>query len=545
MLTLVALLVMTTTCSLAWYGCSAAATRWQPWWRNRGPHAAYVFCLSAVVTLAAALRVWLVPAHHAMYVDEPWYAEAACNLIRGGRLELCEATWSGASCEPFAKGLGWPVLLVPWFMIGGCSSLIAIHVSQCLGVVSVLLVAWVARGAGVTRWQSLLGATLLSFHPVHVAWSATAETNVPQATVWLLGIGAALRYVESARPAAAALAITSLSLATAMRPEALAPTLAVAGALGWMSAAPMRQRVTMAVALAVVATAAAMTALPLWNMNRELSSGVFFSFSNVVTNLGKLHDQGALAVHAWIGVLALVAICAALPTNGKRPVVLLLPAAVAAVLVALSYDRFHERMLLNATVTLLAMSPWLAAWPASLPLLRSRTMAATVAAIVSGTTVVLLSLGMWSPALEAIVTPAESQLLETQLAARLASLQLPVDSLVLAEEPTVVAAAGLLPAMPTRKALADGATLKKRVGDGLATYFLCDMYCEPEFQGAASGDRCNQVLGMFNLEEVVSTSLHDRNYILYRLSDSPLGAAPRRCPRAEPFQTRTTGPEAP
>src|SRR5262245_36226576 len=127
--------------------------------------------IAVVLFVAAGLRFALVPPHHAMYVDEPWYAEAACNVARLGRLVVCEETWLGTDCVPYAKAAGWPVLMVPWTMLFGCDTTVGIDLNRLLGVATVLLAAIAARCAGAMWWQSVVAAAVLALHPVHVAWS--------------------------------------------------------------------------------------------------------------------------------------------------------------------------------------------------------------------------------------------------------------------------------------------------------------------------------------------------------------------------------------
>src|SRR5437870_3515988 len=92
MLLFVALLIAATFASGAWCAGETLAGRAPAWWRTGRPVTASVVLLAAVVAVATGLRFLLVPGHYAMYLDEPWYAEAACNLARFGHLVVCEET---------------------------------------------------------------------------------------------------------------------------------------------------------------------------------------------------------------------------------------------------------------------------------------------------------------------------------------------------------------------------------------------------------------------------------------------------------------------
>jgi hypothetical protein len=97
MLLFVEALIATTLASGAWCAGDLMLPRLHRWWQTSRRISFSGVALLAVLIAAGVLRFALVPAHHAMYLDEPWYAEAACNLWRFGRLVLCEQTWMGAT----------------------------------------------------------------------------------------------------------------------------------------------------------------------------------------------------------------------------------------------------------------------------------------------------------------------------------------------------------------------------------------------------------------------------------------------------------------
>ena len=468
--------------------------------------------LSSLLGLAAALRVFLVPAHHAMYLDEPRYGEAACNLARHGLLMHCRLTWSGPLCDFYDKALGWPLLLAPLLRLFGCASATGIALNRVLGVLTVPLVALVARGAGARWWQTAAAAALLAVHPVHVEWSATGETNVSAALMLLAGVGGGLVYLSRGRSSGAALAASGLGLATAIRPENLLPALVVALFLMW--AAPARRwprRLTAGLVGAVCATAAA-AGLPLWLTNASISGGAFLSSANLLPNLRRLAEMPSAVGDA---VLLLAAIAGALSlrrTSQRQAAWLLLGAGISAAAAALVYDRLQPRMLLGAVVCLAPLSgmfladtarrrPWLAVLllaPVALP---------------------------WIAALRATATPPETQVLETRIAARATELPRATFALFIAEQPAVLTGEGVRHVMSTQEALRDETALLDRIDAAVLppVYFLFDMYCEPDFQGATAVAQCGRFLQRFTVSPVAEEALHGRRYSIGRVTGVAAG----------------------
>ena len=300
----------------------------------------------AAMAVAAWLRYSFVPPHHAMYIDEPWYAEAACSLSRTQSLTLCEETWSGTVCEPFRKAVGWPILLSVWTSLVGCSSTAAIEISRALGTASTGLVALAAVFAGAPIWQGAVGTFLLATHPVHVEWSATGETNVAAAFAMLLGTVGALLFVARGRWGGLGLAAMAMALATAIRPESLVSVAVMAMiAAGGSTGTSFRRRLFVLSAVAIPSGIAAIAGMPLWRMNESISDGGFLAFSNIGHSLATL----TLRVDGVVALLGVIG-ASALP---RRQASLLLGGVVAGAVVVLAYDRFSTRMLLTPVVVLM------------------------------------------------------------------------------------------------------------------------------------------------------------------------------------------------
>lgn len=526
MVPFVVTLIVATVLSSAW--CAGEGVRGLV--RGRGPTDRSVMFgavgLVAALALAAGLRFLLVPPHHAMYLDEPWYAEAACNLATRGELVLCEETWSGTACLAYEKAIGWPVLLSAWTMLVGCHTTVGIDINRVVGVLTVVLVAAATLSLGGRWWQVAFAAILAAAHPVHVAWSATGETNVAAAAALIAGLCGALIFVERGRWHGAALAVSGLALSTAMRPESAVPALVASAVVAVAARAEALRRLSVAGAIGVVSAASAIAGMRLWAMNESISGGAFLSVGNILRHGVLLAHGEAFQVHGIVALLAIGGVLACVCAERHRGAWLLLCAGLSAALMALAYDRFHERMLLGATAALLPLTPFAFDW---LPVRFARWLGVGAVAIVLAV--------LWRDALVSASHPPETQLLETRIAARVGRLALDRDALFVAEQPTVLAAAGITRVMSTQRALSDEAELRLAVRDGQPVYFLCDMNCETGFQGGVTPPMCGQVLERFSLLPVAEESLHGRAYVLYRIAgpggdDRPVPTCPRASPAA-------------
>ena len=488
--------------------------------------------VALVVGVALGLRFFLVPPHHVMYLDEPWYAEAACNLARRGHLVLCEETWSGSACLPYGKALGWPVFLSALTKLVGCHTTIGIEANRVLGVLTVLLVALATRCAGGRWWQGAFAAALLAVDPVHVEWSATGETNVAAAAALLAGLCGALVFVSNSRWRGAVLAVSGLALSTAIRPESLVPAMVAGAFVARAARASLARRLLVAGSIGLVGAAAALSGTRLWEMNQSISGGAFLSLGNVLVHGLLLARTEALAIHGVLLSLAVGGAVAHLRGERSSRIWLLFCCGLSAALVVLAYDRFHERMLLEATVALLPVSAFFFDWLPS----TAQVGRASVAVRPLGACIVsLLLLALWWHALVSVSVPPETQVLETRIASRAARVPAGADALFIAEQPTVLAAAGVARVMSTRRALSDDAQLTRALGAGQPVYFLCDMNCEQGFGGSPTPPLCRSVLERFSLLPVAEERLHGRAYVLYRVTGLTRdGSAVPTCPRSNP-----------
>lgn len=476
----------------------------------------------AMLAACAGLAWWrwmnhVVPLHHVMYVDEPWYLETARSLLATGHATLCRTVWEGVRCDPYPKSIGWPVVLAAAFRFVPATDVNGILVSKAFGAITVVVL-----GTGTAWWsgrpsRGLLAAVLLALFPTHLAWSSTAETNVPGAAVLVCALFAWLAWLRSPRAGIALCGASLLTLAASIRPEASLAFAPVAGIL-LLARAPARAREFAAVSLVPFMLLALATVWPMLRLNREISQGAFLRLSQAWTNGAQLaRTPGVGVAFAAMVPLALLGTRAAMLAGRALEALLLAGTGFALGVLVLAFDprHFDARMLLASFVCLV-------------PLVATAgdLFARGSLGLLSSAVAVAAALVITRPAYRVLGRVPETQSLETALP-RLARRTLPRDALVITEWPTVLrAGTDLRSVMSSQDALSRGAPALRTYAATHEVYFACDMFCEPAFGPAA----CRALVGSVGLRAAGSVGAGGRRYGLFRLTnDAPV---PGRCPSA-------------
>jgi hypothetical protein len=455
------------------------------------PRLTLVLGFILVLGAGAWLRLGLVPAHHVMYLDEPWYQEAAGSLLEKGRMELCEETYQGERCQPYPKSPGWPVMLSGVFLLTGVSDMAAIGFCAFLGILSILLAAACARLAGGGWLHALSAAVIMAVFPSHVSWSATAETGVPAAAALLAGMCGVLLFLKNNRIEAALLAMGGLTLSATVRPELL---VAVIPAVVLMALMKKRIGYIGTGLLLVGILFAIFSMVSMWKLNREIYGGAFFSLGNIFKSPAALFEVPGYGA-VYLLLITLGALGAAVLR--RRPAVLLGGAAFLGIVTLFAFERCAERMMIAPAALLIPLTAFAGDWT-------KRRFPWVVAIVVIGVSV---------PGLMTASRPSDTQVLETRLSIAVAGRSLEKDALIVAEYPAVLTSHDNV--MATDRALAgDLAGLIER----RPAYFLKDMYCEEGFEGADKPIACGRISMSFELKPVVEVEAPGRVYGLYRLS---------------------------
>lgn len=165
------------------------------------------FLLIFLFIFALGLRLIIPPLQHIMYVDEPWYMEAAKNILQ---------TFHQGS---YPKSIGWPFLLVISFFLFGVSNKVAIYTTVVLGALTVLIIFFLAYIITKSKTVSFFSAAIFALLPLHIRWAATAETNVPSLFFITLSLCFCFLCYKKQNYSLFWLALFSLIFTSLIRPE--------------------------------------------------------------------------------------------------------------------------------------------------------------------------------------------------------------------------------------------------------------------------------------------------------------------------------------
>ena len=160
-----------------------------------------------VCIISLLIRIYIPPHQHILYIDEAWYTEAGKNiLLHENQLE-------------YPKSIGWPFVLSVVFGIFGISNMVAIYASMFFGAISGVLIFLIVRLIVKNEYIAVLIALVFAMLPVHIRWSATAETNVTSLFFVLLSVLLMLFYYKKKDQSLFWLSAAGMSFAAQFRPE--------------------------------------------------------------------------------------------------------------------------------------------------------------------------------------------------------------------------------------------------------------------------------------------------------------------------------------
>ncbi len=165
------------------------------------------FFLTFLLVFAFGLRLILLPLQHIMYIDEPWYMEAAKNMLQNFQQ------------GNYPKSIGWPFILTISFFFFGVSNWTAIYTAIVLGSLTVLNIFFLTYIITRNKIVSLFSAGVFALLPLHIRWSASAETNVPSLFFVILTIFFFFLYYQKQKYSLFGLAIFSATFTSLFRPE--------------------------------------------------------------------------------------------------------------------------------------------------------------------------------------------------------------------------------------------------------------------------------------------------------------------------------------
>lgn len=167
-----------------------------------------VWILLLLIFIAGLLIRIYLPVHtHKLYIDEHWYMEAGKNILQTGYQDY------------YPKSIGWPFILSISFGIFGTSNLVAIDTSIFFGAISILIIFFLTYVIAKKENAALLASLLFSLFPLHIIWSASAETNATSLFFVLLSIFFYFLYYENDDDSLLWLSVTSTAFISQIRPE--------------------------------------------------------------------------------------------------------------------------------------------------------------------------------------------------------------------------------------------------------------------------------------------------------------------------------------
>ena len=166
----------------------------------------WVFLFFVVIS-AFILRLVIPPLQHIMYIDEPWYMEAAKNMLQN------------FSQGDYPKSIGWPFILSISFLFFGVSNWVALYTAVVLGTLTILNVFLLMYIITKKKLISLFSAAIFSLVPLHIRWSASAETNIPSLFFVTLTLFFCFLYYRKRVYSLLWLAISSITFTVLIRPD--------------------------------------------------------------------------------------------------------------------------------------------------------------------------------------------------------------------------------------------------------------------------------------------------------------------------------------
>mgnify|MGYP006280078397 FL=1 len=115
---------------------------------------------------AFLVRIFISPHQHFLYIDEPWYMNAATNIIEKGVQ------------GDYYKSIGWPSILAVAFSLFGASNWVAIYVSVFIGALTVFPMFFLTWLMTKSKNLAFTASFLLTLFPAHIRWSGAVETNL-------------------------------------------------------------------------------------------------------------------------------------------------------------------------------------------------------------------------------------------------------------------------------------------------------------------------------------------------------------------------------
>jgi 4-amino-4-deoxy-L-arabinose transferase-like glycosyltransferase len=435
--------------------------------------------------------------------------EAAKNMLQKGQPLLCEyIDFDKTNCYEYPKSIGWPVLIAIDFRIFGVDNWNAIALSVTLGSLSVFLVFLLAYLLLDSEGAALTAAFITALWPLHITWSATAETVVPSLFFVLLALVLLCVYFRTSENIVLLLASLALAITIQMRVENILalPLITLLFACKGFKKDMLRRNLWLALSPMVIGL---LLYIPQLNLavksNNEIYKQAYFSAEQIAQNIGFGVRIVTLDTGFWLGLLvtgiALLGFFFLLRDN-KRVALFLAAWFLLFFGFYLSFVRMQARMLMLPIISLVLLLGYF------LHYVRRKSLATAVMMHVF--LIFVLVFGILA------IPEMPAYTLETRIP-KIAQKIVPKDCYIIAEWPTVLMSTTDLRVVSTRNVMKPK-VVENLINTACVLYFE-DGYClrnaisEPQ----GSQQRCLEIHSRYNLSEYARFKESNVTYTFYRM----------------------------
>jgi len=167
----------------------------------------YWILLIILLLVSFFMRLFLNNVYHYMYIDEYYYMKAGKNLLLNN------------STPGYQKSIGWPVLISFAFRLFGINNHVALYTSAFFGVLTTLSMFLMTYAISKSERVSLISSAILTFLPLHLEWSGSAETNIVSVFFITLAVFTMFVYYHDQKKSLLYLSLAVISFACIIRPE--------------------------------------------------------------------------------------------------------------------------------------------------------------------------------------------------------------------------------------------------------------------------------------------------------------------------------------
>jgi len=174
-----------------------------------------------IFLLGLILRMYFTPSTHRVFFDEDIYLDIGKQILTEGKGCLCNYGDSNGcyECTMMKWPNAYPFTVAVSFLFFGISEPVAFNLNIFLGSLSIILIFLIGYMLSKKVKIGLYSALLFALIPIHIMWSATTASEPVFVFYGILAIFAFLLSIKLNTWKSNLFAISSLALASQVRPE--------------------------------------------------------------------------------------------------------------------------------------------------------------------------------------------------------------------------------------------------------------------------------------------------------------------------------------